>query len=392
MNGKKRDVKMNLLCKIKVLTVLILLLSGLVFITGCSDESDESDKSGWQVVGSKVFSSTVTSVAGSGPSLFVYEGIIYAAYMDDSLSGKITVMKYDGRWSVVGSPGISDLNSCSPSLYVYNGVPYVAYTDGSCADKVTVKKYEGGSWQVVGSQGFSAGRASPASLFFNNSEPYVAYQDYRQDDDPNDGCVTVKKFTEGNWVTVGVERFSPGGASMDVSLFIENGIPYIAYDDFPGYTVMKFIEGAWQLVGKRQFSTRGAYLSFFVSDGVPFVSYEDYENSDKATVMKFDGTDWLTVGNAGFTPESTQFTSISVSDGVPYVASTGSVSGGQAIVMKYENEVWQTVGEVDLSDNPVRNICIFIDKDTIYVAYVDSIFEPAYGTTIDKITVMTHPK
>ena len=37
-----------------------------------------------------------------------------------------------------------------------------------------------------------------------------------------------------------------------------------------------------------------------VHRGQPYVAYEDCGNSWKATVMKFDGTNWVNVGNAGF--------------------------------------------------------------------------------------------
>ncbi len=38
----------------------------------------------------------------------------------------------------------------------------------------------------------------------------------------------------------------------------------------------------------------------FSPSGQPYVAYQDYLNSYKATVMTFDGTNWVNVGNAGF--------------------------------------------------------------------------------------------
>ena len=66
---------------------------------------------------------------------------------------------------------------------------------------------------------------------------------------------------------------------------------------------MKFNGTNWVNVGNEGFSAGEAdytSLAFNSSNGVPFIAYSDYVNSQKATVMKFDGTNWVNVGNAGF--------------------------------------------------------------------------------------------
>ena len=41
-------------------------------------------------------------------------------------------------------------------------------------------------------------------------------------------------------------------------------------------------------------------LAFSPSDNQPYVAYEDGGYSGPVTVMKFNGTNWVSVGNAGF--------------------------------------------------------------------------------------------
>jgi len=83
---------------------------------------------------------------------------------------------------------------------------------------------------------------------------------------------------------------------------------YIAYrDEINAYkaSVKKFDGTSWQSVGNADFSVAGAgVLSFaFNSTGQPYVFYQDNGYSGKATVMKYNGKGWVAVGNTGFYAE-----------------------------------------------------------------------------------------
>jgi hypothetical protein len=86
-----------------------------------------------------------------------------------------------------------------------------------------------------------------------------------------------------------------------------NNIPYVAYEDLAfsdrKVTVMKFNSGtnAWEAVGSPGFSSGGIYdrTSLSIYNGTPYVAYTDGANGFKATVMKFNGTDWVPVGALG---------------------------------------------------------------------------------------------
>ncbi len=74
------------------------------------------------------------------------------------------------------------------------------------------------------------------------------------------------------------------------------------------------------------------------ANGTPYVVYEDYGNNFKATVMKFDGSNWVSAGSAGFSSGSVAYTSLALNgSGIPYVAYQDTSSSGHNItVMKYD--------------------------------------------------------
>ena len=132
---------------------------------------------GWEAVGSAGFSEDEVYYT----SLYVYDGTPYVAYRDSGNSYKATVMKYTGAggtgWEAVGSAGFSEDGAGYTSLYVYDGTLYVAYMDNY---KATVMKYTGAGdtgWEAVGSTRFSTGYVSCVSLYVYDDTPYVAFED-----------------------------------------------------------------------------------------------------------------------------------------------------------------------------------------------------------------------
>ena len=173
----------------------------------------------------------------------------------------------------------------------------------------------------------------------------------------------------------------------------KNGVPYVAYQDGGSYdahlTVMKYDGSSWVTVGSPGFSAGGAvYLSIALdTSGTPYVAYLDVANGEKATVMKYDGTSWVTVGVAGFSASVAESESLAIDrSGTPYVAymdfSTG-VAGGQATVMKYNGSSWENVGSPGFSDSAVQTPGIAIDNSgTPYVVYQDE--RNGYKATVKK--------
>jgi uncharacterized repeat protein (TIGR02543 family)/LPXTG-motif cell wall-anchored protein len=100
-------------------------------------------------------------------------------------------------------------------------------------------------------------------------------------------------------------------------------------------TVMKFNGTGWETVGTAGFSAgQATYISLVFNGGIPYVAYQDSGNGGKATVMKFNGTDWEAVGTAGFSASFAYDTSLAISGGIPYVAYQDYAYGNKATVMK----------------------------------------------------------
>ncbi len=115
--------------------------------------------------------------------------------------------------------------------------------------------------------------------------------------------------------------------------------------------------GSWQTVGATGFSAGGAiYTSIALdSSGTPYVAYRDVGNSNKATVMKFDGSSWQTVGTAGFSAGVVSYTSIALdSSDTPYVAYQDKGNSSKATVMKFEDTTAITLASFEVEANDGR--------------------------------------
>jgi hypothetical protein len=104
---------------------------------------------------------------------------------------------------------------------------------------------------------------------------------------------------------------------------------------------MKFDGTSWVPVGNAGFSAGyagGPDLAFSPTDGSPYVAYADQGNSWKTTVMKFDGANWVNIGNPGFSAGQAGWSSLAFSPfGQPYVAFVDEADSGYTTVMKYDS-------------------------------------------------------
>ncbi len=109
---------------------------------------------------------------------------------------------------------------------------------------------------------------------------------------------------------------------------------------------------AWSNVGSADFSASNAeFISMAISSsGTPYVIFRDNASSARATVMKFDGTNWVIVGSAGFSAGHVQFTQIAIDgSGTPYAGYLDVANGSKPTVMKFDGTNWVAVGAVAFS-------------------------------------------
>ncbi len=137
----------------------------------------------------------------------------------------------------------------------------------------------------------------------------------------------------------------------------------------------------WQQVGLPGFSdgrVAGVSLAINPKTGQPWVAYTDViegsTNEGPATVMRFDGSNWVTVGPRGFTIEHIGFTDLGFNTaGVPYLVYGLACSRShKATVMKFTNDSWTFVGKEGFSENEASYTSITISPlGEPYVAFLD---------------------
>ena len=197
-------------------------------------------------------------------------------------------------------------------------------------------------WQTVGIAGFSPGGAGSVSLAFNSkNEPHVAFRD-----GTNWNKATVMTFDGTNWEPLGTVGFTTGFAPWTSLAFNDSDVPFLAFrDDANGekITVMKFNGTEWEVVGEAGFSgvAQADFIRLvFNKNNEPYVAYKEYNATDivnKASVMKFDGTNWVSVGNAGFSESPAGTISLAFnSKNEPCVAFRDGGLAHKATVMKFD--------------------------------------------------------
>jgi hypothetical protein len=135
---------------------------------------------------------------------------------------------------------------------------------------------------------------------------------------------------------------------------------------------MKFDGSNWVTVGSAGFSVGAVNSTSLAFDGsTPYVAYNDATNGNKATVMKFDGSNWVTVGSAAFSASGAYSTSLAFDGSTPYVAYEDATNGYKATVMKFDGSNWVTVGSAAFSAGAAYSISLAFDGSTPYVAYED---------------------
>jgi hypothetical protein len=149
----------------------------------------------------------------------------------------------------------------------------------------------------------------------------------------------VMKFDGSNWVYVGASGFSEGWAT-DLSLaFSLTGQPYVVYSDWGSWYcgmafVRKFDGTNWIPVGNwlSQLSCNNNTIAFNPT-GELFVSY----TTGIIAVVTYDGTNWVNVGQPNFTVTPTTYSTFALSPvGAPYVAFS-DWSSYKASVMYYDS-------------------------------------------------------
>ncbi len=361
--------------------------------------------SGWPIVGAGIITST--SYAEYTAIAIDSTGIPHVAFVDDQLGldsvsvmsiepltiattptlagttniycGNSTTLSVSGgnlnaaaKWKwYTGSCGGTPVDSgtsvtvspAATTTYYVRGEGGCAAAPGACGSiTVTVSKYH---W-YADADGDGFGNSSVDSMSCAAPTGYVG-----NSLDCNDG-----QANPASWTDVG-SSFSTGTAYYLHSAIDGNGTPYAVFQDGANNnkaTVKKYNGSNWVTVGNAAFTpgeVRGTTIAIDAG-GTPYIAYRDFANGEKASVMKFNGTSWVQVGNAGFTSAKAYENTIAIDrNNVPYIIYTDG-NTGKANVMKYNGSSWVFVGGSGISAGDAYYFDIAFDgANTPYVAYKD---------------------
>jgi len=194
-----------------------------------------------------------------------------------------------------------------------------------------------------------------------------------------------------SWNYVGGQGFS-GGFAEHVSIAVDSsGTPYMTYSSHLNSfaaTVRKFNGSTWTTVGVPSISgnMQATFTRIAIApDGAtPYLVYSDGANGYKATVRKFT-TQWDTVGNALLSAGYAYSTSIAFApDATPYLSYEDGGNEYKLTVMKLSGNLWVTVGTAGFTPNSIGKTSLAIAPDgTPYVAYMNS--DPHWGGQTDLV-------
>ncbi len=166
-----------------------------------------------------------------------------------------------------------------------------------------------------------------------------------------------------------------GGNAQDIKILMSGSTPYVVYRDVNNNdkaTVKKYDGSNWITVGSAGFSTGSInYIDIAFNGTLPYVVYGDNDNGGKVTVQKFNGTAWEIVGTAGFSAGIAYYSDIVIINNVPYVLFSDVNNGSKATVMKFNGTSWVTVGNAGFTNTITDYMNLESDGSNPYVAYSD---------------------
>ena len=273
-----------------------------------------------------------------------------------------------GSWEDVGGATISDAEvSYSYSLQFSNGVPYITFRDNT--DTVRILKYDGTEWQEI----WSYGGTSQISMYVYNGIPYVACI--------TGGTLKVMKIEDGT----ATELEGAGSLSNSyriTAIYVYNGDPYVAYSsgNYGYVSLIKYTGGQWSSVGDQDFSSmcgnssgHADSLNLIVDNDISYVSFVGYSGAP-IFVMKHDSAGWEIAG--GGATGSGISNSLFLDGDTLYIAFPDLQSGEHVSVMRFNDisNTWEAIGSRGFSQGLSGQTSLFVDSGVPYVAFDDSSF------------------
>jgi len=186
-------------------------------------------------------------------------------------------------------------------------------------------------------------------------------------------------FAQG-WENVGTEGFTTltgfGSQFKWHNLTSNNNTLYLSLQDGVHgnkATVMKFNGTDWVALGTPGFSDGTiAYNDLeFNTNNTPYLVFKDGGNSYSPTVMSYDGSAWNLVGTAGIgVTDYCNFQNIEIINDIPFVAYKNTTNDGVE-VKSFDGTNWNFVGPANFTGSGVGAVGFSHTQSTPYVVYTD---------------------
>jgi len=235
-------------------------------------------------------------------------------------------------------------------------------------------------WEYVGNPGFSTTGASSSGLVTSSDGTLYMLASI------HNSSTEVWTYSDTIWELVGPSNFS-GYTSTNQSICIsDNDSLYVAMSEWPvseKASVMKFDGTDWIYVGGAGFSAAKVENTDIqtINDSV-YVSFNDFSVNERLSVMKYNGTTWSYVGAPGFSDNDANIPNMEVYNGAPYVAFQDMAVGSKMSVMRFDGFNWEYVGNQGFTPDAAGKNDLAIDANgTPYVSFSD-------GAVGGKVSVM----
>jgi hypothetical protein len=342
----------------------------------------------WQNVGP----ADVVSAGGSSFNNLAVDaaGNYFLSYYDLSVS-KGSVQQFNGTaWSYTGgSAGITSGSATYNSLSL-DALGNVFYSNQLSwpGSGLEVRQFNGTSWSpltnaTTASVNYQASAVSPSNVLFTYS---------------NDGSGTVRRLVNGMWEQVGNAGFS-GGATFAEMVIGSNNMVYtcnVAGGNAQVYanSVTAAPTDNWALAGGTTVGAAASseqYTSDIAIDAANnlYVAYvSNAAGGNKLNVKKFNGTEWMQLGEANFSAGKVQHVAIAVSSGgqVYVIASrweNDNMLRNTAYAFNAATNAWTAFGGDFISDGQATYNDLVTDNINHYLvlAYSQS------GTRVKRIAI-----